>query len=227
MLPMPRSRESLSIPQAILDQNNKTIVETTTDPGGNFELSFPPGGMSLVVLVYGFEPFRKDLDTVKEGTTALEVRLSTGCPEKIPQVIPEDFDLRNFLVEIHYWGDFGGCPEKIYRLWGTGEASVAYVDCDGKTHRASRVVDSSTLRTTITTLAKSSSAPICNNYPGGLDAPRVGFLIYSGSEPRIDISHDAGENIESLTSVEERLEKLIDPDDRMHSFKQQSTQSKK
>ena len=193
----------------LLDQTGNVLNQGTTDASGRFEFTPRAGTMTLVVVASGFDSFRKELEVLDSTAADIEVRLSL-CHGEIQQIIPKKLDLRNFLVEIHHWGGFG-CPERIYRLWGTGQASASYVDCNGKTSSVTRLVESSSLTTVLENLANSPSGPVCSYHPGGIDAARVELTIYSGNDPSLVISHDAGEKVPNVTAVEQRLEDLIDP----------------
>lgn len=195
----------------ILDQNGNTLSEGVTGADGRFEVTSPVGEVALVVFASGFDPFRKELKVAEPTAIDIEVKLSL-CHGEVPQVIPKKLDLPRFLVEIHYWGAFGICPERTYRLWGTGQASASYVDCNGKTSSVTRFIEPSVLTTALANLANNYSGRICSYYPGGIDAPRVELTVFSGSDPRLVISHDAADKVPNVTPVERQLEKLIDPE---------------
>ncbi len=206
----------------VLDQSGKVVAEAISGQDGGFEFSSSSGHVTVVVIARNFDKYTREL-TITEGTvTDLKAELTVGCTGDIAQVIPKKLDLKRFLLEIHYWGSFGDCPEKIYRLWGTGEASISYFACDGKTYSASKMIDPSVLETALANIAREQNGPACNYYPGGLDAPRVELSIISGSEPRLLIGYDAADEPENVAPLERKLEKLIDPENRMQTFREQS-----
>lgn len=212
----------------IIDANGDTLAETLSLPDGTFEITSPVKEATLVVFAQGVGRFSKELNLKDSVIENIKVKLTMDCSADIKQAIPKKLDAQHFLVEIHYYGAFGDCPERAYRLWGTGEASVTYFGCGGKTFTNRRVMETTALTSALAELAKGHSKPLCNYYAGGIDAPRVEFTIFSGSEPRLVITHDEGANIDSLSELERQLERLIDPENRMRSLveKQTKTRSK-
>jgi len=209
----------------VLDASGNVSAEAVTGADGRFQVNSPVGSVTLIVVAYGFDRFKKDLN-VAEGTTAdIEVKLTLDCPGEIERIIPQKLDLTRFLVEIHYWGSFGDCPEKIYRLWGTGVASIYFDDCGNRKYTATRHIEQSVLEKTLANLANDYPGPACSYYPGSLDGPRVELTIFSGDEPRLVISHEDGEIVPKITAVEQRLKKLADPEDRVKSFSERRTHS--
>jgi hypothetical protein len=202
----------------ILNGDGETAVEGVTGKDGSFILQSPTGDMSIAVFASGFDNFRKELQITDASAIQVDVKLAVGCSGDFTRLIPKKLDLRVFVVEIHHWGSFG-CPESVYRLWGTGQATAFHVDCRGKTKSITRRIEPSELMSALQRLSTKDSAPVCRFYPGGVDAPRVTITVLSGSEPLLETSHDEADQIQSVSFFEDQIEKLVDPDEQVKKFR--------